>query len=162
MWRRTRAGECMLKGDFSTYPALICPLCNGYQGLSGNGAIKKDTERGRGRRRETEETGEEVGGAGRWRRWRGRGGGWLSRQWRGGKMQRTIHRWGLLKAEGTIMMPWRRRAGWERSSTVKDTITTSNNSQATRRKTAGDAFRKRDKRQTSIKRFGESWAPRPL
>lgn len=39
----------MLKGDFSTYPALICPLCNGYQGLSGNGAIKKDTEReGRG------------------------------------------------------------------------------------------------------------------
>lgn len=40
----------MLKGDFTTYPALICPLCNGYQGLSGNGAIKKKhTEReGRG------------------------------------------------------------------------------------------------------------------
>lgn len=57
MWRRTQAGECTLKGDFSTYPALICPLCNGYQGLSGNGAIKKDTERER-ERRETEETGE--------------------------------------------------------------------------------------------------------
>lgn len=30
-----------MKGDFTTYPALICPLCNGYQSLSGNGAIKK-------------------------------------------------------------------------------------------------------------------------
>lgn len=55
MWRHTQAGKCMLKGDFSTYPALICPLCNGYQGLSGNGAIKKDTEgeRGGGGRGET-------------------------------------------------------------------------------------------------------------
>lgn len=40
----------MLKGDFSTYPALICPLCNGYQGLSGNGAIKKRYREGRQRR----------------------------------------------------------------------------------------------------------------
>lgn len=50
MWRHRQAVKCMLKGDFTTYPALICPLCNGYQGLSGNGAIKKKhTEReGRG------------------------------------------------------------------------------------------------------------------
>ena len=65
MWRHTQAVKCMLKGDFSTYPALICPLCNGYQGLSGNGAIKKkDTakeargetwgEEKRGGKRETE------------------------------------------------------------------------------------------------------------
>lgn len=64
MWRHTQAVKCMLKGDFSTYPALICPLCNGYQGLSGNGAIKKDTakeargetwgEEKKGGKRETE------------------------------------------------------------------------------------------------------------
>lgn len=67
----------MLKGDFSTYPALICPLCNGYQGLSGNGAIKKDTERGKEEERRGEKRKREggkkgdrelvVGGAGRWR-----------------------------------------------------------------------------------------------
>lgn len=41
MWRHTAAVKCTLEGDFTTYPALICPLCNGYQGLSGNGVIKK-------------------------------------------------------------------------------------------------------------------------
>lgn len=56
MWRHTQAVKCMLKGDFTTYPALICPLCNGYQGLSGNGAIKKryreeEEERHGGRRK---------------------------------------------------------------------------------------------------------------
>lgn len=58
--------EVYVKGDFSTYPALICPLCNGYQGLSGNGAIKKDTVRERRKRRDVEkrERGK-VGGAGR-------------------------------------------------------------------------------------------------
>lgn len=71
MWRHTQALKCMLKGDFTTYPALICPLCNGYQGLSGNGAIKKDTEReGRReraetRKREGRERGRKVGGPGR-------------------------------------------------------------------------------------------------
>lgn len=60
-----------MKGDFTTYPALICPLCNGYQGLSGNGAIKKsyrerrkrrDMEKGERGRRERDR---KVGGAGR-------------------------------------------------------------------------------------------------
>lgn len=50
MWRHTQAVKCMLKGDFSTYPALICPLCNGYQGLSGNGAIKKRYREREGRK----------------------------------------------------------------------------------------------------------------
>lgn len=49
--------EVYVKGDFSTYPALICPLCNGYQGLSGNGAIKKDTVRERRKRRDVEKGG---------------------------------------------------------------------------------------------------------
>lgn len=48
MWRHTQALKCMLQGDFTTYPALICPQCNGYQGLSGNGAIKKDREKEEG------------------------------------------------------------------------------------------------------------------
>lgn len=61
----------MLEGDFTTYPALICPLCNGYQGLSGNGAIKKKNKESQregareGRRGEGGEGGErnsKVGG----------------------------------------------------------------------------------------------------
>lgn len=63
MWRHTQALKCTSKGDFTTYPALICPLCNGYQGLSGNGAIKKDRER-RGRQGERDR---KAGGEGRWR-----------------------------------------------------------------------------------------------
>lgn len=59
MWRHIQS---MLKGDFSTYTALICPLCNGYQGLSGNGAIKKRCrERDREGRRDRRKT------AARWR-----------------------------------------------------------------------------------------------
>lgn len=57
MWRHTQAVKCMLKGDFITYPALICPVCNGYPGLSGNGAIKKRKKKRRDwefRRREAE------------------------------------------------------------------------------------------------------------
>lgn len=71
MWRHTQAVKCMLKGDFSTYPALICPLCNGYQGLSGNGAIKKRySERSKRRNMGRGEKGREerdrkVGGVGR-------------------------------------------------------------------------------------------------
>ncbi len=71
MWRHRQAVKCMLKGDFTTYPALICPLCNGYQGLSGNGAIKKTYRERRKRRdmekgeRGREERDRKVGGAGR-------------------------------------------------------------------------------------------------
>lgn len=58
-----------LKGDFTTYPALICPQCNGYQGLSGNGVIKKDREKEEGRHGERDR---KVGGEGRWKSSRGR------------------------------------------------------------------------------------------
>lgn len=54
--------EVYVKGDFSTYPALICPLCNGYQGLSGNGAIKKRYSE---REKEEERCGEKRKGEGR-------------------------------------------------------------------------------------------------
>lgn len=58
--------KCTWKGDFTTYPALICPLCNGYQGLSGNGVIKKETEKEKESHRERgrEERDRNVGGAG--------------------------------------------------------------------------------------------------
>lgn len=64
--RHTQAVECTSKGDFTTYPALICPLCNGYQGLSGNGAIKKrETEREEEEEERQGKEKEDRGGAGR-------------------------------------------------------------------------------------------------
>lgn len=76
-WRHTQAWKCVLKGDFTTYPALICPLCNGYQSLSGNGVIKKKNKESQregereGRRGEGGERNSKVGGgegAGKWQR----------------------------------------------------------------------------------------------